>query len=168
MTLIPTSFSQNSPPEFKGQRVNNGVVGGPHYIPYFLNTLAGSGNTSSATPVDYPGTIEKVIFKQQTDTAIMVSGSVGAFKGTNAGNVFFYLRFNGAGTDYLIARFFFNDLNTHRAVPFSIPIASGLLSNVAAGVPNYTARLRWSTDNINTNSDANDVIHIRFQEGLFK
>lgn len=168
MTVQPSNYNQNRIVAYKGQRVINGVVEGPQYIPYFLNTTAGSGSTASGTPVDYPGTIEKIIFKQQTDTAIMVSGSVGAFKGTNAGNVFFYLRFNGAGTDYLIARFFFNDLNSHRAIPFNIPIASGLPSNVAAGVPNYTARLRWSVDNINVNSDANDVIHIKFQEGLFK
>lgn len=126
---------------------------------YFYNVTAAVGSTSSGTFVDAPGPREKLITKRETATALFVSGSLGAFKGTNAGNIYFALLINGV--DYLIAQFFFNDLGTHRAFGFTSPIANGLVAG------NYTARLRWRTDNVNANMDANDVIHIRFDEGYF-
>lgn len=129
-------------------------------INYILNTTAagGGGNTTSTTYVDYPTAIDKVFTKGLSTTSLIVQGSVGAFRTVGAGVVFWALLINGV--DYPIAQFFYNDLSTHRAVPFHVPIATGL----AAGT--YTARLRWRVDANTANVDGNDVVHISITEGV--
>ena len=126
---------------------------------YFLNTTAGSGNTSSVSFVDYPGPIDKVIVKREPTTAFFVSGFVGAYKGTNTGKIEIGLLLDGV--DYLIGSFFFNVVNTHLIIPFNVTIASSLDPGT------YTTRVRWRTSSVNANADANDVINIRFDEGYY-
>lgn len=147
------------PSKYEKKRPSFASLKGP-VTTYFLNTGAGSGSTASGVSVDYPGPIDKTFTKRETSTAIFVSGSVSAFKTTNTGNVFFQLRINGV--DYPIANFFFNDLNSHRTIPFTAAIASGLLAGT------YTARLRWSVATASANTDNNDLIQIRFDEGYFQ
>lgn len=149
-TIIPSKYERKRP-QF-------GELKGPLET-YFFNASAALGSTSSGTPVDYPGPIDKLFIKRDTATALFVSGSIGAFKSTNTGNVFFQLRINSV--DYPIAQFFFNDLNTHRAVPFTIVIAPGLVAGT------YTARLRWSVANVSAQTDNNDIVQLRIEEGYF-
>lgn len=147
------------PSKYEKKRPSFASLTGP-VTTYFFNGLTVGGSTASGVPVDYPGPIDKSFIKRETSTAIFVSGSVSAFKTTNPGIISFQLRINGV--DYPITQFFFNDLNSHRTVPFTAAIASGLLAGT------YTARLRWSTTNASANTDGNDLIQIRFEEGYFQ
>src|SRR5688572_11056416 len=126
---------------------------------YFFNGAPGTGSTSSATFVDLPGPIDKAIVKRETATALFVSGTFSAFKTTAAGLIDFGLLIGGV--DYFIARLFFNTLSAHAHIPFNAVIANA----VTAGP--YTARVRWRVTGGPANTDSNDVVHIRFEEGYW-
>ena len=132
----------------------------PKFKPYFLNTTAGTNNTSSTSFVDYPGPIDKTFRKQRPGTALLIYGLVGMYMFPNAGIVQIGLRINSVDT--LIGHFFSNDINTHREVHFNVPIMSGL----APG--SYTARVRWRVAGSTTIfADFNDHVRIRIQESYF-
>lgn len=141
------------------------IVKSQPIIPYFINVVAGVGSTASTTPVDYPGPVTKVINKRYSATSLLVSGHVGAFKGTNVGIISIYLQLTGVAypipVDYLLSEFFFNELNSHRNITFTVPIAQTKPADV------YTAKVRWSTPVTSANSNTGDTVQIRIEEGYW-
>lgn len=118
---------------------------------------SGSGFYNGGGYVDYPGTIDITFIKRfaATESKLVVFGSVGAFKNTNAGNVFIGLRISG--TDYGIGQFFFNTTGQHGLIPCQTDI-----TGIAAGT--FVGRVRWDSANISANADANDGVRLNIME----
>lgn len=119
---------------------------------------AGTGFYNGGGWAVYPGA-HTILFTKKyiaSVSKVVVFGTVGAFKGTNTGNVTIALDF-GPGP-HQIGSFYFNDLTTHRLISCQDDTFTG----INAG--NLGALVLWDTPALTANADGNDAIRLTLLE----